>query len=1087
MSPANTTLKTALLSKGGPHRITLVAGTILLVLTVLVGTAVFIIMARHAEELLSKSLQMSLENRAQLVQSEIGAGLDKTMVVATRPLLLDQMQRLTAGADDAAARVVLNKAVQSFLSTGLTAIALFDKDGREVTRAGTFANRAALTVPLKLPGPAQLLWDGRLVLHSMVDMKRGGQVIGQVMAETLMTSTYESLTDINLLGETGELALCAAQGANMLCFPTRLNPGVMTLPKKSAQGVPRPMTYALDGATGVVATQDYRHQQVVAAYQPVGDLALGMVLKMDRAELYAPIWAQLRLLIPLLLVLLFVALALLRWLLSPLVIRLVRSEGQAREMSVTLRDSEQRARTLLNSVDEGIVSISDSGVIELFNPAAERIFGYRSEEVVGKNVSMLIPESYHHELAGYLRRDVQTGETKVSGSGRELKGRHKSGNVFPMDVRVSGFSLGGRRHFIGRVRDITERKRIAEALRASELQLRRVTDTIPVLIAYLDNEQCFRFHNKAYEDVLGLRFDQIDGRPLAEVLGQSAYAGIQGKVEEVLRGYPVRYERAQVTAQGDIRNYAMHYFPRYGEGADQGKVLGFFSQGTDITELKRIDRMKTEFVSTVSHELRTPLTSIRGSLGLIAGGVGGEVPAAVKNLVGIAKTNCERLIRLINDILDSEKIESGKMHLDLQVFDIYQLVRQALAANDSFAAQHGVRLHLQVAEEPLKVRVDSDRMIQVLTNLLSNAVKFSPSGGSVEIEVMRVARSIRVEVKDHGPGIPEEFRSRIFQKFSQADSSDTRKMGGTGLGLNISRSLIEQMNGAISFTSDVGLGTSFYFELPEWKEPVRRPMPVGSLTAPVLARILVCEDNPDIAKLIGLMLENAGFEADVAYSAEDALACLGSSRYDAITVDLTLPGQQGAAFIGALRRDVRTQGLPVVVISASEDEGQLHFNGKPLAISDWLDKPIDEDRLIASLRRAVAGLANGKPRVLHVEDDPDIQCIAAAIAENYASFEFASTLAEARALLRQQTFDLVLLDLTLGDDSGWSLFEDIDKLRPRPPVIVFSASDVSPADSRLAEAVLIKAHTSNSELLLTIQRVLKISGDPGPTRPMSLS
>ena len=246
MSSASIPLKTTLLSRAGTHRITLVAGTILLVLTVLVGTAVYVVMARHAEELLSKSLQISLKNSAQLIESEIGAGFDKTMVVATRPLLLDQMQRLAAAADDAAAREVLNKAVQSFLSTSLTAIALFDKDGREITRAGSFASNTALTVPVKLPGRAQLVWDGRLLLRTVVDMKRSGQVIGQVMAETLMTATYESLKDINLLGETGELALCASEGANMLCFPTRLNPKVMTLPQRSAQGVPRPMTYALE-------------------------------------------------------------------------------------------------------------------------------------------------------------------------------------------------------------------------------------------------------------------------------------------------------------------------------------------------------------------------------------------------------------------------------------------------------------------------------------------------------------------------------------------------------------------------------------------------------------------------------------------------------------------------------------------------------------------------------------------------------------------------------------------------------------------------------------------------------------------------
>jgi PAS domain S-box-containing protein len=345
---------------------------------------------------------------------------------------------------------------------------------------------------------------------------------------------------------------------------------------------------------------------------------------------------------------------------------------------------------------------------------------------------------------------------------------------------------------------------------------------VPALIAYLDTEECFRFHNRAYEDAFGLAFEQIHERPLADVLGPQVYETVREKVQEVLTGHTVRYERTQITPQGERKHYAMQYFPRYGEGAAQDKVIGFFSLGTDITELRRIDRMKTEFVSTVSHELRTPLTSIRGSLGLISGGVAGELPEAVKSLVGIAKNNCERLIRLINDILDSEKIESGKLRLDLQVVDIRQLVQQALAANEGFAGQHSVRLVMRAPETPLHVRIDSDRMTQVLTNLLSNAVKFSPAGSPVEVRLSRTAQKVRVEVVDVGPGIPDEFSARIFQKFSQADSSDTRQKGGTGLGLNISRALVEKMGGTIGFSSKAGVGTVVSPAHPDLRRRCRR-------------------------------------------------------------------------------------------------------------------------------------------------------------------------------------------------------------------------------------------------------------------------
>jgi PAS domain S-box-containing protein len=623
MSSTGTTPKNMPCPKIHQHRISLVAGAILIAVTLLVGISVFMVMQRHAEELLSKNLQSSLQNRIQLIHTEIGAGVDSTMLVATRPLLIDQMQRVDTGADEGTARAALNTAAQSFLQTGFKAIALLDKDGRELAHAGAFAQKPALSVPLIFPVQVQLMWDGQLLLHAEVDIKKEGEVIGKVMTEMMLPGSTDAFKEASRLGKTGELVLCAPLGADMQCFPTTLNPKIFTLPKLSPNGVPLPMTHALEGGTGFITTQDYRQQEVVAAYAPVGDHGLGMVLKMDSAELYAPVWRQLRYLIPLLLGALGIALLLLRWLLAPLVLRLVRSEAQAREVSTRLRDSERRGRALLDNVDEGIVSISDSGIVELFNPAAERMFGYRSEEVVGKNVSMLMPEPYHSEHDGYLARYLHTGQARIIGIGREVRGMRSDGDVFPMDLRVSEFHLEGRRQFIGSMRDITERKRITEALRASELQLRQITDTVPALIADLDLEQRFRFHNKAYEEVFGLSFGQINGRTLAEVLGPQTYGGVRDKVEEVLRGYPIRYERDQMTPQGDLRSYAFQFFPRYGDNEDQGKVLGFFSLGTDITELKRADRMKTEFVSTVSHELRTPLTSIRGSLGLIAGGVAG--------------------------------------------------------------------------------------------------------------------------------------------------------------------------------------------------------------------------------------------------------------------------------------------------------------------------------------------------------------------------------------------------------------------------------------------------------------------------------
>ncbi|MFL5805062.1 MAG: ATP-binding protein [Roseiflexaceae bacterium] len=234
----------------------------------------------------------------------------------------------------------------------------------------------------------------------------------------------------------------------------------------------------------------------------------------------------------------------------------------------------------------------------------------------------------------------------------------------------------------------------------------------------------------------------------------------------------------------------------------------------ELNERKRIERLKDEFVATVSHELRTPLTSIRGALGLIAGGVTGEIPAQTMAMIEIARTNSERLLRLINDFLDIEKIEAGKMAFTLWPLQIMPLVEQAIAANRAYGEQFGVIFVLEHVAPGATIATDSDRLMQVLNNLLSNAAKFSPPGGTVYVAVACREGTLRIGVRDRGPGIPAEFRSRIFQKFAQADSSDTRQKGGTGLGLSIAKAIVERLGGQIGYETELSVGTTFYVDLP---------------------------------------------------------------------------------------------------------------------------------------------------------------------------------------------------------------------------------------------------------------------------------
>jgi PAS domain S-box-containing protein len=248
--------------------------------------------------------------------------------------------------------------------------------------------------------------------------------------------------------------------------------------------------------------------------------------------------------------------------------------------------------------------------------------------------------------------------------------------------------------------------------------------------------------------------------------------------------------------------------------AGSGDTYFFSAFLHDIAERKKVERMKNEFISTVSHELRTPMTSIRASLGMLADGFAGELPPDTRELIGIAHVSCERLVRLVNDVLDIEKIESGNMEFDMRPQVLRPLIEEAVDAVSASAGQMGVSIEVECDAGEVKVNADRDRMIQVLVNLLSNAIKFSPSGTAVMLRVEAVEGTVRVSVTDRGPGVPAEFRDRIFQKFAQADSTDSRQKGGTGLGLSICKSIVEEHGGSIGFASETGQGATFTVELP---------------------------------------------------------------------------------------------------------------------------------------------------------------------------------------------------------------------------------------------------------------------------------
>ncbi len=488
-----------------------------------------------------------------------------------------------------------------------------------------------------------------------------------------------------------------------------------------------------------------------------------------------------------------------------------------------------------------------------------------------------------------------------------------------------------------------------------------------------------------------------------------------------------------------------------------GKRRMFTGIVRDITERKRVDQLKSEFISTVSHELRTPLTSIRGALGLLSGGRVGDISAEAGEMVKIALNNSERLVRLINDILDVEKIRSGKLDFEISELDLAGAVEEAIAANRGFALEHETRIVVEGRLDSAKVQADPDRLAQVFANLISNAAKFSPKGKPIELGLDVGDELVRVTVRDWGPGVPEEFEERLFERFAQADGSDSRRTSGTGLGLSITKAIVEHMNGAIGYEPAEGGGSRFYFEL-----PIARPSILVAPTVP--PRILVCEDEPDIALLLKKILGFEGYVVDIAANIATAKSLLGERDYKAVTLDLRLGNENGLELLDEIR--LTAGSIPVVVVSAIADDARQTLQGGAISIVDWLTKPIDETRLLASIQGATETAP--RKRILHVEDDADLAVMVKALLGDLGSLTNARSLREAREQLEQGSFDLVLLDIGLPDGEGTELLP----LVGHTPVIVFSAAEGDLSASEKIVANLVKSRATEHELRTAINSAL---------------
>ena len=362
-----------------------------------------------------------------------------------------------------------------------------------------------------------------------------------------------------------------------------------------------------------------------------------------------------------------------------------------------------------------------------------------------------------------------------------------------------------------------ELERALASVQASEQRINAIVEAAQDAYIAVDQRGMILDWNGAAERMFGWRRNEAVGWPLSELVLPERYRASLGQALLAFRqtGHLAmldrRLERKVIDRQG--REFTIEMTAAL---AGQGEDAFFSVFLHDISERKRVEQMKNEFISTVSHELRTPLTSIQASLAMLADGMAGELPPDALRLTAIASQSSERLVRMVNDLLDIQKIEAGQMHFKAQAQPLLPVAERALAAMEGHARKAGVRLlsDWDAHAAGIAASIDADRMEQVLTNLLSNAIKFTPAGKSVTLGLAQTPGKARLLVLDEGPGIAPEFQQRVFQRFAQADGADSRTRGGTGLGLAISKAIIEEHGGTIGFTTAPDRGTRFVVELP---------------------------------------------------------------------------------------------------------------------------------------------------------------------------------------------------------------------------------------------------------------------------------
>jgi PAS domain S-box-containing protein len=576
--------------------------------------------------------------------------------------------------------------------------------------------------------------------------------------------------------------------------------------------------------------------------------------------------------------------------------------------------------------------------------------------------------------------------------------------------------------------------------RRSEAEMRAIVDSVVEGLWLVAPDQQLLSVNRQCEELLGIAASQVVGQRLDDLrpLVDRIFAdpeGFASRVGASVTDTSARFKETYVQVWPQERQLELMSTPVHSDGRFLGRLYAL----RDVTQERELDRMKTEFVSQVSHELRTPLTAIKGFNDLLLDGDAGEINEEQAEYLGIVKQNVDRLVSLINDLLDVARMESGRITLKLAAIDLREIVALVVATMRPLIDAKDQTLTVEIAPELPPAWGDHDRILQVITNLVSNAYKYTPAGGAIRVAVAQRDERLHVAVQDTGMGIPPEDIPKLFTRFFRVDTSLTREIGGTGLGLSIVKSIVELHGGTIAVESTLGSGSTFSFDIPvatemtpqQTPEPEPESVPAESPVADERT-VLVVEDDETVRAAIAASLNHAGYHVETAGSAEDALGHLGVHKPDMIVLSMRLPDVQDLDRTSRLAEAPEIRDIPMLVLSIL-DERQAGGTEAPARM--------DEEWLLAHIHRALEAPDHG--RILVIDDDPSIRelLIVALRKQGFEVLE-APDGETGLALARRAEPGLILLDLRLPGMDGFAVLQALKRAPETAeiPVIAISGS-----------------------------------------------